>query len=117
MFIRASTLLLPVIALSSVVAAAPEPVARGGGSSSCSNGTIQCCGSTFQATQSNANLLTGLLGLVAGVPIIGPLLAINCSPIDILGLGSGASCTQQTVCCQNTQFSGLINVGCDNINL
>ena len=48
MFIRASTLLLPVIALSSVVVAAPEPVARGG--SSCSNGTLQCCDTTYAAS-------------------------------------------------------------------
>jgi len=49
MFIRASALLLPVLALSSVVAAAPEPiVARDG--SSCSNGTLQCCTSTFDVS-------------------------------------------------------------------
>ena len=45
MFIRASTLLFPVLALSSVVAAAPEPIAVR--TDSCSNGTLQCCGSTF----------------------------------------------------------------------
>ena len=49
MFIRVSALLLPVLALSSVVAAAPEPiVARDG--SSCSNGTLQCCTSTFDVS-------------------------------------------------------------------
>lgn len=47
MFFRASALLLPVVALSSLVAAAPEPVARGGGAS-CSNGTAQCCNSTYE---------------------------------------------------------------------
>jgi len=49
MFFRASTLLLPVIALSSVVAAAPEPITARTGSS-CSNGTLQCCGSTYKAS-------------------------------------------------------------------
>ncbi|KAL4061877.1 fungal hydrophobin-domain-containing protein [Scleroderma yunnanense] len=116
MFIRASALLLPVVALSSVVAAAPEPISARGGSS-CSNGTLQCCTSTFDATQSNLNLLTGLLGIVASVPLVGPLLALNCSPITGLGLGTGANCAQQTVCCQNDQFTGLINVGCTNVNL
>ncbi|KIM61506.1 hypothetical protein SCLCIDRAFT_874552 [Scleroderma citrinum Foug A] len=117
MFARASALLLPVLALSSVVVAAPEPIAARGDGSSCSNGTLQCCGSTFQATQSTANLLGGLLGIVGSIPIVGPLLAINCSPIDVLGLGSGASCSQQAVCCQNTAFEGLVNVGCSNVNL
>ena len=120
MFIRASTLLLPVLALSSVVAAAPAER-----TDSCSNGTLQCCTSTYsvschalmlletainyslvhlQATQSSLNLLQGLLGIVASVPIVGPLLAINCSPITGIGLGTGANCAQQTVCCQNTQI-------------
>jgi len=124
MFIRPSALLLPVLALSSVVAAAPEPIAARTGSS-CSNGTLQCCTSTFdvschtfllpemtinrltflsKATQNNLNLLTGLLGIVANIPLVGPLLALNCSPITVLGLGTGANCAQQTVCCQNTQF-------------
>ncbi|KIM53113.1 hypothetical protein SCLCIDRAFT_139587 [Scleroderma citrinum Foug A] len=116
MFIRISALLLPVLALSSVVAAAPEPiVARDG--SSCSNGTLQCCTSTFDATQSNLNLLQSLLGVTASIPIVGPLLALNCSPITGLGIGTGANCAQQAVCCQNTQFSGLINIGCTNLNL
>ncbi|KAG6329600.1 hypothetical protein ID866_9489 [Astraeus odoratus] len=115
MFIRASTLLFPVFALSALVAAAPAPesiVAR----DVCSNGNLQCCGQTLDANQSNANLLTGLLGIVIS-PLVGPLLALNCSPLTVLGVGGGATCTQQAVCCQGTQFNGLINVGCTAVNL
>ncbi|KAL4076449.1 fungal hydrophobin-domain-containing protein [Scleroderma yunnanense] len=116
MFIRASALLLPVLALSSVAAAAPEAiVARGG--DSCSNGTLQCCQTTTSATQTNANLLAGLLGIVGTIPIVGPLFGVFCSPITGVGVGSGANCAQQTVCCQNSDFNGLINVGCTNVNL
>ncbi|KIM61512.1 hypothetical protein SCLCIDRAFT_1215978 [Scleroderma citrinum Foug A] len=115
MFIRASGLLVPIVALSSMVAAAPGPVARTDGS--CSNGTLQCCQSTSTATSSSLSELTGLLGIVADIPLVGPLLGLNCSPITVIGLGSGANCAQQTVCCQNDQFSGLINVGCTNLNL
>ena len=50
------------------------------------------------------NQLTGLLGIVAEIPIVGPLLATGCTPITVVGLGNGANCAQQTVCCQNTQF-------------
>ncbi|KAL4081298.1 hypothetical protein V8B97DRAFT_1913384 [Scleroderma yunnanense] len=104
MFIRASALLVPVVALVSVVAAAPEPiVARNDGS--CSSGTLQCCQSTTSATQESLNSLTGLLGIVAEIPLVGPLLGLNCSPITVVGLGTGANCAQQTVCCQNTQFN------------
>ena len=51
------------------------------------------------------NYLTGLLGVVAEIPIVGPLLAVGCSPISVVGVGSnGANCLQQTVCCQKDQF-------------
>lgn len=47
MFIRASCLFLPALALSLVAAAAPGPiVARA--SSNCSNGSLQCCQSTME---------------------------------------------------------------------
>ncbi|KIM61504.1 hypothetical protein SCLCIDRAFT_1215971 [Scleroderma citrinum Foug A] len=115
MFFRASALLLPVVALSSLVAAAPEPVARGGGAS-CSNGTAQCCNSTYENNATNTNLLEGLLGIVLDVTAQG-LLGLDCSPITVIGLGGGASCTQQAVCCQGTDFTGLVNIGCTNLNL
>ncbi|KAG6337308.1 hypothetical protein ID866_1770 [Astraeus odoratus] len=115
MFIRASTLLLPVITLSALVAAAPEPVVARGGTD-CSNGTLQCCSQTLDATQTNANLLEGLLGIVVS-PLLGPLLALNCSPITVIGISGGATCAQQAVCCQGTQFNGLVNVGCTAVNL
>ncbi|KIM61505.1 hypothetical protein SCLCIDRAFT_121918 [Scleroderma citrinum Foug A] len=116
MFIRASSLLLPVLVLSSVAAAAPGPiVARA--SSSCGNGSLQCCDNTVEATQANANELSGLLGIAASIPIAGPLFGISCSSISVIGVGTGANCAQQTVCCDNTQFNGLVNVGCTNINL
>ena len=48
MFFRASALLLPVVALSSLVMAAPEAVARGG--DVCSNGVTKCCESTHEVS-------------------------------------------------------------------
>ncbi|KAG6337312.1 hypothetical protein ID866_1774 [Astraeus odoratus] len=115
MFVRASTFLFPVVALSTLVAAAPAPesiVAR----DVCSNGTLQCCGQTLTANQASVNLLQGLLGVVVS-PLIGPLLALSCSPITGIGIGGGATCAQQAVCCEGTQFNGLVNVGCTAVNL
>ena len=75
------------------------------------------------------------MGIVAEIPLVGPLLGLSCTPITVIGVGSGANCAQQTVCCQNTQFvsrpyaaevelspdvfakNGLVNVGCTNVNL
>ncbi|KIM57926.1 hypothetical protein SCLCIDRAFT_129401 [Scleroderma citrinum Foug A] len=114
MFIRVSAFLLPVLTLSSVVAAAPDSIAA---RDTCSNGTLQCCTSTYDATQTNLNVLTGLLGIANDIPLVGPLLATNCTPITVIGAGTGANCAQQTVCCQNAQYSGVINVGCTPVNL
>ena len=44
MFIRASSLILPVVALSSVVSAAPASLST---RDSCSGGTVQCCNTVF----------------------------------------------------------------------
>ena len=45
-----------------------------------------------------------LLGIVGNVPLVGPLLVINCSPITVIGLNVGTTCTQQALCCQSTQL-------------
>ncbi|KAG6327186.1 hypothetical protein ID866_11903 [Astraeus odoratus] len=118
MFIRASTLLFPVLAAASLVAAAPEAVvARGGGTTTtCSNGNAYCCNQTFTANQASVTIIQALLGVVVN-PIVGPLLGISCSPITVIGGVLQSTCTQQTVCCEGTQFNGLVNVGCNAISL
>ena len=67
MFFRASALLLPVVALSSLVAAAPEPVARGG--AACSNGVAQCCNT------------------VTEVSLVSARSEHDCSPICLVPIG------------------------------
>ncbi|TEB20998.1 hypothetical protein FA13DRAFT_173510 [Coprinellus micaceus] len=58
-------------------------------------------------------------------PGIAPLLAVlgistqglsgyvgsNCSPISVIGLGSG-TCVRQPLCCTNNNFNGIIALGC-----
>ncbi|KIM59241.1 hypothetical protein SCLCIDRAFT_1036957 [Scleroderma citrinum Foug A] len=113
---RTSTVLYPVVSFAALVAAIPEPViARGG--SSCSNGTLSCCNNTYKADQTGVNAIQSLLGVLVSLPVTGPLLATGCTPISVVGVLSGNSCAQQTVCCQGTQFNGLVNVGCDNVNV
>ncbi|PAV14933.1 hydrophobin 2 [Pyrrhoderma noxium] len=82
--------------------------------SSCNTGTVQCCNSVEPASSENASRLFSLLGFVpqdANVPV-----GMDCTPINIAGVGSGGSCNAQTVCCENTQFNGLINIGCSPIS-
>ncbi|KAJ3560049.1 hypothetical protein NP233_g384 [Leucocoprinus birnbaumii] len=107
-FSAAFALALPAIALATAV---PRGDSDGG---SCNTGPISCCNSVQQATPQTVNLLQGLLGIVLG-PITG-LIGLNCSPLDILGVG-GNSCSSQPVCCTNNQFNGLINLGCTPINI
>ncbi|KAF5354774.1 hypothetical protein D9756_005705 [Leucocoprinus leucothites] len=98
------------IALPAFVAATAIP--RDGGS--CNTGPISCCNSVQQSGSTQVNQLAGLLGIV--LPTIQGLVGLNCSPLNVIGLG-GNSCSSQPVCCSNNSFGGLISLGCNPINL
>ena len=84
---------------------------------SCSTGDLQCCDSTetvgvmfelsigrlltiyTQAGSAAGAALLGLLGIV--VQDVNVLLGVTCSPITVIGVGTGSSCSAQTVCCQD----------------
>ncbi|KAF8558664.1 hydrophobin [Imleria badia] len=84
------------------------------GVSQCNTGSLHCCDSTSSGSSSVVQELAGLLGIT--VPVNAPV-GLNCSPITAVGVGSGAQCTQQTVCCSGNSFNGLINLGCSPINI
>ncbi|KAI1798184.1 fungal hydrophobin [Ganoderma leucocontextum] len=102
-----ATLALPLLAAATPV----ELAAR----QSCSTGSEQCCNSTVAANSAEANVLLGLLGIVLG-DITG-LIGLNCSPLNVIGVGSGNACTAQAVCCTNNNVGGLISIGCLPITL
>ncbi|KIJ67292.1 hypothetical protein HYDPIDRAFT_84585 [Hydnomerulius pinastri MD-312] len=85
------------------------------GSSECDTGSLQCCNSVQAADSSAVTTLLGLLGIVVG-DLTGQV-GLGCSPITVVGTGSGATCTQEPVCCTGNSYSGLINLGCSPINL
>ncbi|KAL5480459.1 hypothetical protein ACEPAI_1729 [Sanghuangporus weigelae] len=92
------------------VSGAPQPTG-----SSCSTGPVQCCDSVQSASSSEASNMLGLLGVAlqdVNVPV-----GLNCIPISVIGAGSGGTCNAQTVCCENNQFNGLVNIGCSPINI
>lgn len=105
-FAAASLLALPLLAV-----ATPLEVRQ----SSCSSGSVQCCDSTISSSSAQAGLLAGLLGIVLG-DLTG-LIGLTCSPINVIGIGSGNACSSNTVCCSNTQLGGLIGIGCIPITL
>ncbi|EIN06929.1 fungal hydrophobin, partial [Punctularia strigosozonata HHB-11173 SS5] len=81
----------------------------------CNTGNLQCCQHTADASDPVTGLLLGLLGIV--VEAVDGLIGISCSPISIVGLGSGSACNASPVCCENNTFTGLIVIGCVPINI
>ena len=56
---------------------------------SCSTDDIQCCNSVEQSNSAAGSTLLGLLGIVLqGVAVP---LGIGCTPISVVGVGSGAT--------------------------
>ncbi|KAH8111658.1 fungal hydrophobin [Phellopilus nigrolimitatus] len=83
--------------------------------SQCNTGPIQCCQSVQSSSSSEVGLVSGLLGVVlqgVDVPV-----GLTCSPLSVIGVGGGSSCTAQPVCCEGNSFSGLIVIGCSPINI
>ncbi|KAG9318026.1 fungal hydrophobin-domain-containing protein [Chiua virens] len=107
MQIRCATL-LPVVALAASVLAQDN-------SSQCDTGSIQCCNSVYSSSDSTLTEIFGILNIEP--PSTSGDVGLGCDPITALGSGSGASCTQQPVCCTDNQFNGLINIGCSPINI
>ncbi|KAI0812336.1 fungal hydrophobin-domain-containing protein [Irpex lacteus] len=81
----------------------------------CNTGAIQCCQSVQSANSAAASTLLGLLGIVLTdltVPV-----GLTCSPISVIGVGSGSACDAHPVCCENNSFGSAISIGCIPVSL
>ncbi|KAI0344562.1 fungal hydrophobin [Trametopsis cervina] len=103
----------PTTAKTTITVTAPASTPTSAGS--CNTGPIQCCQSTESASSAAGNALLGLLGIV--VSDLNVLLGVNCSPISVVGIGSGGTCDASPVCCENNAIGGLISIGCVPIQL
>ncbi|KAF9533293.1 hydrophobin, partial [Crepidotus variabilis] len=81
---------------------------------SCNTGPVQCCNDVHQSNSNTANLIHQVFGI--NIPVTGNV-GTQCSPITAVGVGSGAQCSSQPVCCENNHYEGLIVVGCTPINI
>ncbi|KAJ8454312.1 hypothetical protein ONZ51_g13098 [Trametes cubensis] len=45
------------------------------------------------------------------------LIGLGCSPITVVGVGSGNACSSNAVCCTNNNVGGLLSIGCVPIDL
>ncbi|EMD36431.1 hypothetical protein CERSUDRAFT_115442 [Gelatoporia subvermispora B] len=97
-----------------VTVTAPGPTETA--ASVCSTGSAQCCESVQSATSEGiVATLLGLLDIVAG-DITGQV-GLTCSPITVIGVGSGGECNSNVVCCSDNALGGLISIGCLPITL
>ncbi|KAG2754306.1 hydrophobin-1 precursor [Suillus brevipes Sb2] len=97
------------------------PVARAkrtspsGGSGQCNTGSIQCCESVSKS--GHGSVLDELLSVLNIDIPFDTNCGVSCSPISVIGGGSGANCNQEPVCCENNSYNGLVNIGCSPINI
>ncbi|KAJ8519191.1 hypothetical protein ONZ45_g3847 [Pleurotus djamor] len=100
-------------ALFAILAAAANaaPGHSGAPNQQCSSGVKKCCSSIKDVKDIDVTQYKGLYGIAEIFADIKGYIALDCSPI--LGGGCGA----QTVCCQNNEFHGLINIGCTPIDI
>ncbi|RDB19601.1 Fruiting body protein SC1 [Hypsizygus marmoreus] len=81
----------------------------------CNTGSVQCCNSVQDAQSPGVTDILALVGIDIGA--ITGQVGLQCSPLTVIGAGSGANCVSQPVCCEDNKFGGLIAVGCSPINL
>ncbi|KAI9069432.1 fungal hydrophobin [Trametes sanguinea] len=108
MFSRAVALAVSALPL---LAAATPLEAR----ADCSTGALQCCDSTAEASSPAVSDLLGLLGIV--LQDVDVLVGLTCSPISVIGVGAGNSCSATAVCCEDNSHGGLISIGCVPVSL
>ncbi|KIY50833.1 hypothetical protein FISHEDRAFT_56988 [Fistulina hepatica ATCC 64428] len=77
----------------------------------------QSCCDPMQTNSDSAageSLLGGLIGALLG---LGVDVALVCSPVSVLISPSSVDCNLQTVCCNEVNPSGLINLTCVPLNV
>ncbi|KAK0442718.1 hydrophobin 2 [Desarmillaria tabescens] len=113
MFARLSSFVLLALPL---LATATAILPRDDGAACSATGNAQCCDSTQSPTDldSGVQTLLGLLGVVIG-DLTGDV-GVTCTPITVLGVG-GTECNNQVVCCDDSNFNGLVALGCTPFNI
>ncbi|EPQ54194.1 fungal hydrophobin [Gloeophyllum trabeum ATCC 11539] len=104
-----SKLSLAVTGALAILAAATEPAGQ------CATGNLQCCNSVQNASDPAVATILGSLGIAVGS--ITGLVGLTCSPISVVGVGSGDACNESPVCCTDNSYGSLISIGCVPVTL
>ena len=88
---------LAIFLASVAVLAVATPTGSSGG-----NGDVECCNTVGSASDPGIATELGLLGVV--VQDANVLVGITCTPISVIGIGSGCQANAEPVCCENNSF-------------
>ncbi|OJT15408.1 Fruiting body protein SC3 [Trametes pubescens] len=105
MFAKFTAAFTAFTALATLAVATPTPQAN-----SCSTGALQCCESVQSADSLGIAPVLAAIGVILqdiNIPI-----GLTCSPITVVGVGSGNACSSNTVCCDDNSLGGLLSIGC-----
>ncbi|KAH9915289.1 fungal hydrophobin [Epithele typhae] len=81
----------------------------------CTTGPVQCCESLESANSAAGYAILAAIG--ATLQNTNVELGLKCSPIDVVAVGSGNTCTTNTVCCKNNDIGGGVSAGCVPVTL
>ncbi|EKM53921.1 uncharacterized protein PHACADRAFT_97588 [Phanerochaete carnosa HHB-10118-sp] len=98
------------LSLALLAAATPANVARWSSESS----TNACCTSTEPANSAAGEALLSSIGVT--LSDLNVLLGLTCSPISLVGVGSGSECSGSTVSCSDGVVNG-VGIGCVPITI
>ncbi|PVF92941.1 hypothetical protein CPB86DRAFT_839496 [Serendipita vermifera] len=73
-----------------------------------------CCDQTYYSDDKNFLDFAGLVGIL--VPVERTMVGVQCNPIANI-VGGVKGCQASAVCCRDNNFNGLVNVGCNSIQL
>lgn len=73
--------------------------------SQCNTGPVQCCDDDGLISDPTiASALGPLAVLLSGVTAV---IGVTCTPITVVGVGSGATCDAHPLCCEDNHFTGI----------
>ncbi|CAA7269406.1 unnamed protein product [Cyclocybe aegerita] len=79
----------------------------------CNTGPVQCCGATYAPGNYDVTKIASLVGVA--VSDVSGTVGLGCSPITVIGAGSGAACHTSPVCCEKNFQNQLVGVNCSPI--
>ncbi|PPR08051.1 hypothetical protein CVT24_010850 [Panaeolus cyanescens] len=82
---------------------------------SCNSGPVQCCNSLNDVSSFDATNIAALVGVA--VSSLTGQVGVQCNPITVIGVGTGANCASAPVCCEENFQNQLIGINCTPVTV